>query len=415
MRVINRKTATPEEMKTAVYIGRPSPLKNPYPMDKEEDRDRVVDSFECYFVKALLRRIPVIETAFRALTPDSVLMCFCAPLRCHGDVIAKIFTTYFIGQDYDASLEKLKLAYQDILKNEPIFFDPKEDGVTHINVWSKGKTELGRLLSNFAHTPISHDEYGHFASIEGLWYWLSLGKRHEELRKLFGYEAKKHGQLLRYEDSKDIFKSELSEKAFELEIKRAILMKIEQNDRLRELLKVSTLPLAHYYVWGDGEKVKITNPTEYAWTYQYVELVRQWLNGEAVKLLIAGSRGIKDTARVHQALLASGYNPVEIISGMAHGVDTCGVEIARTLGIPVKKYPVTKEDWDTLGNAAGYLRNEKMGDYCEAAVILWDGQSRGTKGMISYMTRIGKPYFLVSPKNKSVLPRACKIKVNEEE
>ena len=27
-----------------------------------------------------------------------------------------------------------------------------EDGYNHINVYSKGKTELGRWLSNFAHT-----------------------------------------------------------------------------------------------------------------------------------------------------------------------------------------------------------------------------------------------------------------------
>jgi hypothetical protein len=50
---------------------------------------------------------------------------------------------------------------------------PSEDGVTHINVYSRGNTELGRLLSNFAHTPFSHPEFGEFASVEGFWYWLS--------------------------------------------------------------------------------------------------------------------------------------------------------------------------------------------------------------------------------------------------
>jgi hypothetical protein len=43
---------------------------------------------------------------------------------------------------------------------------PSEDGVTHINVYSRGNTELGRLLSNFAHTPFSHPEFGEFASVE---------------------------------------------------------------------------------------------------------------------------------------------------------------------------------------------------------------------------------------------------------
>jgi len=40
------------------------------------------------------------------------------------------------------------------------------DGVTHINIYSKGKTSLDRALSNFAHTPIETVD-GKFASIEG--------------------------------------------------------------------------------------------------------------------------------------------------------------------------------------------------------------------------------------------------------
>ena len=48
---------------------------------------------------------------------------------------------------------------------------PQNDGITHINVYSKGKTTLGRWLTNFAHTPIDTID-GHFESIEGYWYWL---------------------------------------------------------------------------------------------------------------------------------------------------------------------------------------------------------------------------------------------------
>jgi len=54
--------------------------------------------------------------------------------------------------------------------------DSKMDGVTHINIYSKGKTKLGRLLTNFAHTPFTHAEYGQFASVEGFWYWIRDGK-----------------------------------------------------------------------------------------------------------------------------------------------------------------------------------------------------------------------------------------------
>lgn len=48
-------------------------------------------------------------------------------------------------------------------------FEPKNDGIDHINVYSGGATELGRLLTNFAHTPFEN-EYGKFESVEGFWY-----------------------------------------------------------------------------------------------------------------------------------------------------------------------------------------------------------------------------------------------------
>jgi len=46
------------------------------------------------------------------------------------------------------------------------------DGVTHVNIYSKAKTELGRWLSNFAYAPIRITGHGRFASIEAYWYWL---------------------------------------------------------------------------------------------------------------------------------------------------------------------------------------------------------------------------------------------------
>ena len=32
--------------------------------------------------------------------------------------------------------------------------DPSKDGIDHINIYSKGKTELGKYLSNFTYAPI---------------------------------------------------------------------------------------------------------------------------------------------------------------------------------------------------------------------------------------------------------------------
>lgn len=48
-------------------------------------------------------------------------------------------------------------------------------------------------------------------------------------------------------------------------------------------------------------------------------------------------------------------------------------------------------DWEKYGRKAGYLRNDQMARYTDVAIILWDGQSRGTKHMIDLMMKYDKP------------------------
>lgn len=119
--------------------------------------------------------------------------------------------------------------------------NPADDGVTHINIYSKGNTTLGRTLSNFAKTPF-HCEDGHFESIEGYWYWLSC--KNDELRKLYGYLAKKRGRELRGTDWP-------SDVGFKVKILNALQYKLDQNIFIQDLLKKSELPFEHYYVFGD--------------------------------------------------------------------------------------------------------------------------------------------------------------------
>ena len=37
-------------------------------------------------------------------------------------------------------------------------YKPKDDGITHINIYSQGKTQLGRFLSNFEPSPIETED-----------------------------------------------------------------------------------------------------------------------------------------------------------------------------------------------------------------------------------------------------------------
>lgn len=63
----------------SVYIGRGSPYGNPFKIGEHGTRDEVCDRFE----REILPTLDV-----RALRGKD-LVCFCAPLRCHGDAILR--------------------------------------------------------------------------------------------------------------------------------------------------------------------------------------------------------------------------------------------------------------------------------------------------------------------------------------
>ena len=138
--------------------------------------------------------------------------------------------------------------------------DPEKDGIDHINIYSKGKTELGRFLTNFAHTPFETSEDGKFASIEGYWYWLSV--RDEKLRDLSGFSAKKYGQEA---EGLDWLESE----EFKTKIKNAIIRKIELYNRTEDVV-YSNLPFDHYYNFGG----KIVKPKEGQWIIDFFNGLR---------------------------------------------------------------------------------------------------------------------------------------------
>lgn len=79
----------------SIYIGRGSVLGNPFFMHSEEDRNKVCDDYEKYFIERykakdseLLDELSrLVETAFEQ--GYIKLGCFCAPRRCHGDTIKK--------------------------------------------------------------------------------------------------------------------------------------------------------------------------------------------------------------------------------------------------------------------------------------------------------------------------------------
>lgn len=68
-------------------------------------------------------------------------------------------------------------------------FSTATDGRDHINVSKSGTTMLGLMLDLDAYTPVEFPNLGRFASMEGLWVWLSTGRRHAVLQHLYGGNA----------------------------------------------------------------------------------------------------------------------------------------------------------------------------------------------------------------------------------
>lgn len=83
-KVLNRRfdTIPPD----AIYVGRPSPFGNPFPMPRESFRDQVCDAYESIMSDPDNTLIPRIKAELKGKD----LVCWCAPKRCHADTLLRI-------------------------------------------------------------------------------------------------------------------------------------------------------------------------------------------------------------------------------------------------------------------------------------------------------------------------------------
>lgn len=169
-------------------------------------------------------------------------------------------------------LDELIGAMCEPTKAEPRL-SPEFEGVDHINAYSKSTLEIGRLLSNFAHTPFTLPDQGTFASVEAYWYWLGCNDHagRDDLRSLHGAQAKKEGRMMREIAGQRLVPD------FETQIKRALEAKIQQNERVRDLLLGTDLPIVHYYATPKG----VTQvPRGSQWVWSHLEKIRTDLQGK---------------------------------------------------------------------------------------------------------------------------------------
>lgn len=115
-----------------------------------------------------------------------------------------------------------------------------------------------------------------------------------------------------------------------------------------------------------------------------------------MKVIIAGTRTFHDYEIVRARILRCPWwrDIAEVVSGASQqdvedykegehkgNVDIFGALWAEVNDIGVAFFPVTFVEWRMYGKPAGPMRNSMMADYADGCILIWNGQSRGSRDM----------------------------------
>ena len=77
----------------------------------------------------------------------------------------------------------------------------------------------------------------------------------------------------------------------------------------------------------------------------------------------------------------------EIVSGGAKGVDSLAKEYSERNRLKLTEF---FPEYIKYGKAAPIVRNKKIAEYADEALVFWDGSSKGTEFSIKYFEKLGK-------------------------
>lgn len=91
--IVNKKSQT--ALSSGIYVGRPSPLGNPYIVCVDGTREQVIQKYRKWLQIQLSnehsKASKMINDIFnKAKTGDVTLVCWCVPLLCHAEVIKEV-------------------------------------------------------------------------------------------------------------------------------------------------------------------------------------------------------------------------------------------------------------------------------------------------------------------------------------
>lgn len=365
MQVINRYKVAKDHPGT--YIGRGTLWGNPFPITETEPRDKVVDKFRRMLARRLAAKDPTAMKAIKDLKGVEYVICSCAPHICHGDCYVEIWDEIDAAGDVNTGV-------RNWVKKNGYDYGPATDGQTHINMYSKAKTSIGRRLTNMGDVPVTIDGAGTFRCMEGYWYWLSTGGACPALMKTNGYESKTLGKSL----------ERVQVDNFQDKIKYALWKRFEQNPQFKQdFIDTGDLPLLHYYVYGQDDDRTVIFPP-YDWITEHLKLLRDLYQGKKVACVLAGSRDMEDVETMDKAIKESRYEFDVVVSGGARGADRAGEAWAKRNGkLIIRFHP----DWDHFGKGAGFIRNGEMADLANIAVVTIVNNSTGSADMIKHMKK----------------------------
>ena len=125
-----------------------------------------------------------------------------------------------------------------------------------------------------------------------------------------------------------------------------------------------------------------------------------------MRLIVSGSRNTQHRSAMAQ--VKAGYASylklfpaaTTLLQGGARGIDAAAKAFFSNLGIPVENYPA---DWLRYGHSAGPRRNHQMAALGDTLLAVWDGESKGTKNMVTEARKRNLPVVVTRPDDSGAI------------
>lgn len=125
-----------------------------------------------------------------------------------------------------------------------------------------------------------------------------------------------------------------------------------------------------------------------------------------MKVLISGSRAISDFRMVELAIERARYRITYVVTGEGIGPEHLAQHWAKLSNVPYKVFTTDLQRYGEdvlLGRVIPYaleVRNQDMVNLADAAILVWDGESRSTADIIERATLRQIPVYVHRPKDK---------------